>query len=361
MEKGISERVFSAGALLVSKDSKTVHSSVHGILSFDQGAEKTTPETCFDLASLTKVLVTTPLVLDLVSCGRLELDQKISEIIPNYSGDLKDEISIAHLLEHSSGLPAWEAYYEEVAAFGGGRELATIKGRDAVRAMVAAEQPLEKPGTFALYSDLGFILLDWIIEIVSKKTIDVLAKERLFKPLKLTDLFFIDLKNPRQASRARKNRDFARTEKCPWRGRVLSGEVHDDNTYAMGGISGHAGLFGTPAAVMTLAETWLKSYEGPKGFFDQELVRLFWRRSKVKGSTRALGFDTPSAKGSTSGRYFSRSSVGHTGFSGTSLWIDPVRRLIVVLLTNRVHPSRENEAIKKFRPKIHDQVVNIFG
>ena len=148
---------------------------------------------------------------------------------------------------------------------------------------------------------------------------------------------------------------FAATERCPWRGRVLSGEVHDDNTFAMGGVSGHAGLFGDAESVMQVAAAWLDSYQGRASIFARELTERFWQRSKVPGSTRTLGFDTPSA-----GSRLGSRSVGHTGFTGTSLWIDPDRELVVVLLTNRVHPSRENEGIKKFRMRVHDLVVDRF-
>ena len=156
-------------------------------------------------------------------------------------------------------------------------------------------------------------------------------------------------------------RAFAATERCPWRGRTLIGEVHDDNTYAMGGVSGQAGLFGTIQDVAALAEVWLGSFLHSGGFFESGLVHQFWQRSDVPGSTRALGFDTPSPHASQAGGGFGPRTVGHLGFTGTSLWIDPDRELIVALLTNRVHPTRQNEAIKQFRPALHERVASCGG
>jgi CubicO group peptidase (beta-lactamase class C family) len=171
----------------------------------------------------------------------------------------------------------------------------------------------------------------------------------------------VDLKVPARAARARQGRAFAATERCPWRGRVLIGEVHDENAYAMGGVSGQAGLFGTIADVAAVAEAWLGSYLAGEGFFDPRLVRLFWTKSEVPGSTRALGFDTPSPHASQAGGRFGPRTVGHLGFTGTSVWIDPDRELIVVLLTNRVHPTRANEAIKTFRPLLHERVAELWA
>ena len=246
------------------------------------------------------------------------------------------------LLDHSSGLAAWRPYYETVRSTDDGAWLATVQGREAVRRMVAAETPEAPPGSRALYSDLGFILLDWILERVNGQPSDVLFAEWLARPLSLESLFFVDLKSPATAARAREGRAFAATERCPWRGRTLIGEVHDDNTYAMGGVSGQAGLFGTDPGCGRRGRCLAgRPFCGSGGFFESHLVQQFWQKSAVPGSTRALGFDTPSPHASQAGGGFGPRTVGHLGFTGTSLWIDPDRELIVVLLTNRVHPTRE--------------------
>jgi CubicO group peptidase (beta-lactamase class C family) len=227
--------------------------------------------------------------------------------------------------------------------------------------MVAAEAPEAPPGSRGLYSDLNFILLDWIIERVTGRPGDVLFSEWLAAPLGLEGLFFVDLKSPAKAHHARQGRAFAATERCPWRGRTLAGEVHDDNTYAMGGVSGQAGLFGTVWDVATLADAWLGAFLDRQGLFEPRLVQRFWRRSDLPGSTRALGFDTPSPRASQAGSRFGPRTVGHLGFTGTSLWIDPDSEVVTVLLTNRVHPTRANDAIKRFRPALHERVAELWA
>lgn len=360
MEAGIVGGVFPGGALLVRVHGQTMHLSFHGRRSLQPPGGPVDVHTCFDLASLTKVLVTTPLVLLSIQRGRLELEEPVHRALEGYVGQGREAITVRMLLDHSSGLAAWRPYYKEVASAGGGSWLATVEGQEAVRRMVAAEAPEVQPGSRALYSDQGFILLDWILENINGQPSNLLFSKWLARPLQLGSLFFVDLKSPAEAARARQGRVFAATERCPWRGRTLMGEVHDENTYAMGGVSGHAGLFGTIQDVAAVAEAWLGSFLHSGGFFEHGLVKQFWRRSEVPGSTRALGFDTPSPYASQAGDRFGPRTVGQLGFTGTSLWIDPDRELIVVLLTNRVHPTRENEAIKQFRPVLHERVAELW-
>jgi CubicO group peptidase (beta-lactamase class C family) len=360
MDTGIARGAFPGGSLLVRVRGQTVHLSFHGRRSLQPPGGPVDARTCFDLASLTKVLVTTPLVLLSIQRGRLALDEPVHRALEGYAGRGRETITVRMLLDHSSGLAAWRPYYEEVRSAGGGTWLATVKGREAVRRMVAAEAPEAPPGSRAVYSDLGFILLDWILERVNGQPVDALFSKWLSGPLRRKSLFFVDLKSPGKAARARRGRAFAATERCPWRGRTLIGEVHDDNTYAMGGVSGQAGLFGTGQDVAAVAEAWLGSFLNRGGFFEPGLVRQFWQRSEVPGSTRALGFDTPSPHASQAGGLFGPRTVGQLGFTGTSLWIDPDRELIVVLLTNRIHPNRENEAIKQFRPVLHERVADLW-
>jgi CubicO group peptidase (beta-lactamase class C family) len=360
MEAGIADGVFPGGALLVRSHGQTVHLSFHGRRSVEPPAGPVDARTCFDLASLTKVLAATPLLLVSIQRGRLELEEPVHRLLEGYAGQGREAITVRMLLDHSSGLPAWRPYYEKVRSTEGGAWLATVKGQEAVRRMVLAEAPEVRPGSRAIYSDLNFILLDWILERINGDPSDVLFSEWLAGPLRLKSLFFVDLKSPAKTARARRGRAFAATERCPWRGRTLIGEVHDDNTYAMGGVSGQAGLFGTIQDVGVLAEAWLRAFLGGGGLFEPGLVRRFWQKSELPGSTRTLGFDTPSPKASQAGSRFGPRTVGQLGFTGTSLWIDPDRQLVVVLLTNRVHPTRKNETIKQFRPGLHERVAAIW-
>jgi CubicO group peptidase (beta-lactamase class C family) len=356
METGIAGRVFPGGALMVRVRGKTTHVSFHGRRSLDPPGDPVDAETCFDLASLTKVLATAPLVLLSIQRGRLELETPAHRILEGYTGQGRESITVRMLLDHSSGLPAWRPYYERVNS----DCLATLKGQEAIRRMVAAESPEVQPGSRALYSDLNFILMDWILERVNGQPSDALFSDWLAGPLNLGSLFCVDLKTPAEAVRIRRERTFAATERCPWRGRTLIGEVHDDNTYAMGGVSGQSGLFGTIQDVAAVAEAWLGSLLQRGGLFETGLVKQFWHKSELPGSTRALGFDTPSPHASQAGGGFGPKTVGHLGFTGTSLWIDPDRELIVVLLTNRVHPTRQNEAIKRFRPALHERIAELW-
>jgi CubicO group peptidase (beta-lactamase class C family) len=361
MDAGVAGGVFPGGALLVRVRGRTVHRSFHGRRSLEPPGGPVDPATCFDLASLTKVLVTAPLVLLAVQRGQLGLDMPVARVLEGFTGQGREAVTIRMLLDHSSGLPAWRPYYQDVRAADDGKWLATVEGQAAVRRMADAEALEAPPGSRALYSDVGFILLDWILERLCGQPTDGLFSEWLAKPLTLTSLFFVDLKSPDLAARARQGRAFAATERCPWRHRTLIGEVHDDNTYAMGGVSGQAGLFGTVDGVAAVAEAWLHSSLSGSGLFDSRLVAQFWTKSAVPDSTRALGFDTPSPRDSQAGGGFGPRTVGHLGFTGTSLWIDPDRGLTVVLLTNRVHPTRTNDAIKRFRPALHDRVADVWS
>lgn len=360
MDAAVAGGVFPGGALLVSVRGRRVHVSFHGRRSLEPPGSSVDAATCFDLASLTKVLATAPLVLLSIQRGRLSLDAPVHDLLQGYVGGGRDAITVRMLLDHSSGLPAWRPYYREVASEANGARLATAAGRDAVRQMAAAEVPEVQPGSRSLYSDLGFILLDWILEQLNGRPSDALFAEWLAGPLSLGSLFFVDLKVPDKGSGARQGRGFAATERCPWRGRTLIGELHDDNTYAMGGVSGQAGLFGTIQDVAAVADVWLNSCLHDGGFFESRLVREFWRKSELPDSTRALGFDTPSPHASQTGGRLGPRTVGHLGFTGTSLWIDPDRELIVVLLTNRIHPTRQNDAIRQFRPALHERVTELW-
>ena len=360
MDKGVADGVFPGGALVVTVHGKLAHLSFHGRSSLEPPGGPVDEATCFDLASLTKVLVTTPLVLLSIQHGRLRLEDPVHRFLPDYAGAGRETVTLRMLLDHSSGLPAWRPYYERVASSEGGAYLATARGQEAVRQLAAAEALEAEPGNRMRYSDIGFILLDWILERVNGRPIDVLFREWLAGPLRLGNVFFVDLKSPARAAQTRQGRTFAATEHSSWRGRTLIGEVHDDNTYAMGGVSGQAGLFGTAEDVAVLAETWLDSFLHEGRCFESSLVREFWQKTSLPGSTYALGFDTPSPQASQAGNRFGPKTVGHLGFTGTSLWIDPDRELSVVLLTNRVHPTRRNETIKQFRPALHERIATLW-
>jgi CubicO group peptidase (beta-lactamase class C family) len=226
------------------------------------------------------------------------------------------------------------------------------------------DEPLIYPrGTRSVYSDLGFMLLGFLVERLSGMALNLWCEEVIVQPLRADPMMFCPTAGRAHLAVVRPIIDVSRiapTEQDEWRGRLLRGEVHDENAAAMGGVAGHAGLFGTAESVLAVSGAWLRGYHGKESILDGVLVRQFTtRQPSAAQSSWALGWDTPSAP-SSSGSSFSERSFGHLGYTGTSLWIDPLCELEVVLLSNRVYPSRKNEKIKAFRPSIHDLVYREF-
>jgi CubicO group peptidase (beta-lactamase class C family) len=314
--------------------------------------------TIFDLASLTKPLATSVAMMLLVSEQKINLDDPVIKFCPGFGVFGKEAITLRHLLNHSSGLPHWKPYYEDVLnreKDGQSNFVASRGAKEYVLNRIHVERPLAPAGVQGVYSDLGFMILGEIVEAVSGSTLDRFCEDKIFKPLGLKDMYFVDLTRSKAQSAGE---TIAPTEDCPWRKRVLCGEVHDDNAYVMGGVAGHAGLFSSARDVHQLLIRLSGCFHGTHPFLSQKLLQEFLTKdTSVKSSTYALGWDTPSADGSSSGRYFSLHSVGHLGFTGTSIWWDLERDCHVVLLSNRVHPTRKNDKLKEFRPYIHDLIM----
>ncbi|HSK81341.1 MAG TPA: serine hydrolase domain-containing protein [Thermoanaerobaculia bacterium] len=329
---------FPGGVLAVGHRGEVVHLHAFGRLTYDADAPPVAADTLYDLASLTKVVATTTMAMILVDEGRLDLDQPVRELLPGFTGPGKEAVTVRHLLTHSSGLPAVAPLYQE------------IRGRTAYLERIQAMDLEFPPGSRSTYSDLGIILLGEILERTAGQPLDAFVRERVLEPLGMRDTRFL----PPVELRPR----IAPTEIDPWRGRLIQGEVHDENAFAMGGVAPHAGLFGTAGDLARFAQMLLNGgiFEGRR-LVSPETVELFTRRAGIPGSDRALGWDTKSAEGSSAGTLFSSRSFGHTGFTGTSIWIDPERELFVILLTNRVHPTRENNLIREARPAVADAVV----
>jgi len=295
-------------------------------------------------------VATTTVAMALVDEGRLDLDAAVHRFIPAFNGGAKDRVTVRQLLGHSGGVLWWAPLYQE------------LQGPRAYLERIAAMDLVYAPGTKSVYSDLGVILLGAVLERVGGEPFEGLVRSRVLDPLSMSHTTF----RPDPALRDH----IAPTERDPWRGRVLCGEVHDENAFALGGIAPHAGLFGTAGDLARFAQMLLNggTLDGRR-VVEADTVRSFTTRPLVPGSTRALGWDTPGdGKGhrssvpgepgySTAGSLFSARSFGHTGFTGTSLWVDPERDLFVVLLTNRVHPTRENRKISRVRSRVADAVV----
>ena len=350
MDQGIRQGVFPGGVLLASRGNVIRYHDARGVCHLSHGPP-VTRDTCFDLASLTKPLATALCAAQLVDQGRLDPDAPLGRILDCTGHPDKGVITVDQLLRHQSGLPAHRPYFRQLAG------LSRRQVREVLWHCLMAEPLVYAPGTCQEYSDLGYMVLGRIIESITGTSLDRLARRTLFAPLGV-DLFFRPLQGGR-AGEDGASRRFAATECCPWRKKVLQGEVHDDNAWTMGGVAGHAGLFGTAHAVWRLLVRVMAALTGrdTAGVIPAGVVQRFVRRSGP--GEMVAGFDTPTPGSSSAGRYFSDRALGHLGFTGTSFWMDPSCNVIVVLLTNRVHPCRDNPAIRNFRPQLHDTVMEM--
>jgi CubicO group peptidase (beta-lactamase class C family) len=352
---GVSEGIFPGGVLLVSHREKIVFFEAVGNSGLFPAPRPMTRQTRFDLASLTKPLATALGILCLVSQNMVRLDDSLAQLLASTSvPEDKKEISLRQLLSHCSGLPAWKPYYRSL------RTLPQIARRVQIRQQILAEPLVHPPTTNTIYSDLGFMIVEWLLEEISGKDLYVFTRENLFGRLLCATPEYIPLDVKPDSD----HNQFADTEYCPWRGRILSGEVHDENAYALGGVAGHAGLFGTAQEVKCVLDCILDTISGRNTSvpWSREHLTEFLRPASLHpASTWALGFDTPASADSSAGRYFSANTVGHLGFTGTSFWLDLEKEISVILLTNRIHPSRDNQRIKEFRPLLHDAVMEQFA
>lgn len=343
------------------------HCSVRGFAVLRPERIAMARETIFDLASLTKPLATATAVMQLAAEGAVDLDAPIAKYLPAAGERGKEAVTVRHLLTHSSGLKPWRPFHEvllERERKKGERLLGTPAAKQAILERICRSALVHEPGEAAVYGDLDFILLGALVEELTKQPLDELCAARSFAPLGLADTRFIRIGDGAPELPDTIRRRCAATESCPWRGRVLWGEVHDPNAWAMGGVAGHAGLFATADDVMRFAEAVLDVWHGRRAAepaLPREWLRRFLTRAGAPDGTWALGWDTPTPGASSSGRHFSPSAVGHLGFTGTSLWIDLDEEVVVALLTNRCHPSRDNERIKSFRPVFHDAVARALG
>ena len=349
MDHAIVDGAIPGGVLAVGLHDQLI---VRPFGKITRGAKSTavTANTLYDMASLTKVIVTTTAIMMLTQQKRLDLDTPVVRYLPEWSAAAKSDpdpswrahVTIRNLLLHDSGLPAHRDFFK------------AAKGHDAVLTRVLAEPLVHQPGTQVEYSDLGFIMLGEIVQRLTGVTLDEYAKQHIFAPLGMNASVF----NPSRKLWA----TIAPTENdADFRKRLIQGEVHDENAWAMGGVSGHAGLFSTAGDTAIFAQMILNGgiYANHR-LLSRTTIQAFTVREAIGGAARTLGWDVVTQP-SSSGHYFSPGSFGHTGFTGTSLWIDPERGLFVVLLTNRVNPTRANEQIRQLRPALHDAILQALG
>lgn len=355
-----SDHVAPAVSLLVGSGEHVIFEHCAGVAGPPHRTRLCDHNTIFDVASLTKPLVTAALTLEAISRGLLSLETTAADVLTSFA-DAKDsrraEVTVRDLLRHDSGLPAYQRYFEDFTPTPPASTLEAASRR-AQMFTRAATQPLERdPRVGSVYSDLGFLVLGGMLEVVSNARIDALAQARLFGPLGLVDAGFVETRLGPSVDLAQR---CASGGTCEWRQGPVHGLVQDENAWAMGGVATHAGLFATARGVHRLVAEWVAAASDQGLVLDGALVRLAWNReAAAQGaapSTWALGWDTPTFGASSAGSWISRDAVGHLGYTGTSVWIDPTRQVHVVLLTNRIAYGRSADGIRALRPRLHDAV-----
>ena len=334
MNAGITGGAAPGGSLAVGRYGRLVHMKGYGRLDTARASAAVDENTIYDMASLTKVIATTTASMILEEQGLLDLDRTVASYLPEFNAPDKASITMRMVVTHRGGLEAFAALFRE------------FKGRDQYLTQINARPLKSRPGTETVYSDWDMILTQLVIERITGQTLDRFVAEKVFAPLGMTSTMF----NPDSTQYFAR---IAPTEIDSARGGLVHGKVHDENAWAMGGISGHAGLFSTAHDLAIFAQMLLNggTYNGIRIVKPSTVAR--WTVPQSGTSSRALGWDTPS-KGSSAGRYFSPRSFGHTGFTGTSMWMDPERGLFVILLTNRVNPTRNNNKQVPLRRAVAD-------
>lgn len=405
VEPALAERVFSGASLGVAQGETIVFSGSWGTTMFGPEGKPVTWHTPFDLASLTKPIATATLCMIFMDAGRLVPEDPLVRFFPSHRiPEDKRQITVEQLLSHRSGLPDYKPYF---------RDLIRVAPRDRKATLlnwILQEPLLARPGTIRRYSDLGYILLGLILEHISGTELDQLFADQIRPSPETWSLGYrrliartaADTPEFESAALEEDKTQCVATEQCPWRKRLIQGEVHDENAYCLNGVAGHAGLFGSARDVWTWAKDLLNLYRGKRSEalprISSETIRFFlevrgtvsnnpspevssaagplWHASSFEtppgnhadpgslpcgsphsGERWCLGFDLPSPQGSSAGRFFSPHTVGHLGFTGTSFWMDLDREITVIFLTNRIHPHRHDERLRSLRPRLHDAIM----
>ena len=331
-------KAYPGAVLLVAKKNEIIHFNAYGYAVLIPQKIKMEKNTIFDLASLTKPIVTSTLIMKLYEKGKINLYDKVNEYIPK----INNKITILNLLTHTSGLTPWIPLYK----------ICKDNSRDSIIEIIANWRRENKPGEKVIYSDLNYILLGFIIEELYNDSLDKVANKEIFQPLNMKNTMF----NPPSYLRKR----IAATEFCPWRKRIIWGEVHDENAYFLGGVAGHAGLFSTAHDLLIFSLMMLNYgvFRGTRILSRESIEIMTEEHTKGLNERRGIGWLLKQDKW-PGGSLLSNRAYGHTGFTGTSLFIDPEYELIIILLTNRIHPTRNNTRLIKIRPQIHEKIVEI--
>ncbi len=354
VSQSIAKSYFPGAQLIIGDDKNTIFEKSFGNFTYDEFSPAVTDESMYDLASLTKVIATTSAIMKLYQEDKIDLNDKVAKYIPEFANNGKENINILNLLLHNSGLKAFIPFYKYYSS-----------KEEVINAIYNAELDYE-PDTKFVYSDLNAILLGFIVEKVSGLGLDEYCKANIFEPLGMSSTVFLPDDKMKERIPPTENDNF-------WRNRLLKGEVHDEAASILGGVAGNAGLFSSAGDLYKFMRTMLNNgfYYNPytrglkeEKLFEPEIVKLFTKRftEVFYSNSRALGWDTkpdvqPSKYRMPCGELISDNCFGHTGYTGTSVWCDRDRKLIIIFLTNRVYPSRDNEGIRVVRPDIHNAAI----
>jgi CubicO group peptidase (beta-lactamase class C family) len=365
LAEGAREGVYPGAVLYVGRHGKLIYRGAVGSKSLktekNPDGGPMTVDTVFDVASLTAGVITTTILMRLVEQGRLRLEDRVSRYIQAFGVLGKSPITVAHLLTHTSGLISWHPYFEELLRENEGARMGIITSRSArewvLNAIVRSSLKGEVGGKH-VYSDTGLMLLGFLIEAVAGLPLLKAAYQYVIQPMRLKSTSFIDLSRIKRGGLHPVTDMLAPTEECPWRQRMLWGEVHDDNAWAMGGIAGHSGLFSSGSDLHQFAKEMVNALDGRSHLLKRSTLDLFLTGHPVSGSvpTIKLGWDSPTKENGMTESGLSSQAFGYNGFTGCSLWIDPSTGCDIILMTNRIHPSRSNKKILSFRPQLYRAV-----
>lgn len=353
LQDAIDQQVFPSICLAIQKGDDVVAHTCLGFAQIKPQSEPITSNTLYDIASLTKVVCTVSLCMMAYQESKLNLNAPVQNYIPQISNE---QITIRHLLNHNSGLAAWRPFHVSMRRHHP-QWLGSDLGKRWVLDQIIDEANMAIPSGKVLYSDLGFILLGHVLEVIYGSALDNLFEEKIARPLGMDQTKF------HKNNRVPEKETFAATENCPWRKSILKGQVMDGSAYIMGGVAGHAGLFSHTTDLLKWFHCLRNARAGKSSLFLKETFELFCNPPKNRDYSKAyfnLGFDTPGF-GSTAGLLFSKKSIGHLAYTGCSIWWDLEKDIMVLMLTNRVHPSRKNTKIRQFRPKAHDFIMKSLG
>lgn len=366
LEDAVEQGVFPGVVLLAARYGEILYKQGFGTKSARiPDSSPMTVDTVFDIASLTNVLATTTLIIKLVESGKLKLEDKVARYIQSFGVHGKSSITLGHLLSHTSGLPSWAPFFEELIRANGGSRLGILTSRGAKEYVISSinrSQPRYPCGVRQIYSDIGFIILGVLVEVLTGLSLDKAFYKHVSQPLGLKSTSFVDLSLIKRRGIHPVTDVIAPTEDCPWRKRILWGEVHDDNAWAMGGIAGHSGIFSSISDLHLFCREMILAYREQSNFLKKSSVQKLWHGLENGGQHKWLyGWDVPSKENGLLDSNLSENAVGICGFTGCSMWLEPEKGIHIIMLSNRVHPSRANKKIVAFRPVIHDAVLEVLA